>query len=118
MGIRMTINDTWAVTLDELLTQLPNSAAAKEVANIRGELEMYKKAGHIQIWREQKAEITRLNEALSTGVPILEQAANRIEKLEGLLKDSMQFCLLEDMDGDPLNIHLAREINTLLTESV
>ena len=63
-------------------------------------------------------EVARLTEALNAGVPILEQAATRIEKQEHLLKDSMQFFLRRDMDGDPLNIHLAREINALLAESV
>lgn len=32
MGIQMTIKDTYAVTLGDLLGQLPNSKAAKEVA--------------------------------------------------------------------------------------
>ena len=41
MGIRMTINDTGPVTLDELLTQLPNSTAAKEVAKLREDAERW-----------------------------------------------------------------------------
>ena len=35
MGIRMTIKDTDAVTLDELLSMLPDSKAAKEVALLK-----------------------------------------------------------------------------------
>lgn len=35
MGIRMTIKDTDAVTLEELLAQLPHSQAAKEVALLK-----------------------------------------------------------------------------------
>lgn len=39
MGIQMTIKDTDAVTIDELLTQLPHSKAAKEVARLRQQLQ-------------------------------------------------------------------------------
>lgn len=71
------------------------------------------------------AEVKRLTEALNAGVPLLEEAANRIERLESdhsrmkeLLKESMQFCQRIDGDGDPLNIHLARKIHMQLVESV
>lgn len=37
MGIQMTIKDTDAVTLDDLIGMLPNSKAAKEVKALRGQ---------------------------------------------------------------------------------
>lgn len=43
MGIRMTINDTDAVTLADLFAQLPHSKAAKEVAALTAERDLFKK---------------------------------------------------------------------------
>ncbi|BCS54763.1 hypothetical protein [Geobacter sp. SVR] len=62
MGIRMTIKDTDAVTLEDLLTQLPHSAAAKEARGYSREIELLRDLE--RNYSHQLAELARLSDII------------------------------------------------------